>query len=96
MRGELRTDRSHAAHVSAEGLEEVRTEPHAGPNVIANAEFAETVTVRDVGRAHAEQTALVRRFNGFMDDFDVLICPSASVVPFPVEAELSPRTKGWL
>jgi amidase len=57
----------------------------AGPNVITNAEFAKTVTVRDVGRAQAEQTALVRRFNAFMQDFDVLICPSASVVPFPVE-----------
>lgn len=57
----------------------------SGPNVIANAEFAKTVTVRDVGRAHAEQTALFRRFQTFMDDFDILICPSASVVPFPVE-----------
>ena len=57
----------------------------SGPNVIANAEFAETVTVRDVGRAHADQTALLRRFQAFFNDFDVLICPSASVVPFPVE-----------
>jgi Asp-tRNA(Asn)/Glu-tRNA(Gln) amidotransferase A subunit family amidase len=57
----------------------------AGPNVIANAEFAKTLTVRDVGRAHAEQTAFLRRFQGFFKDFDVLICPSASVVPFPVE-----------
>jgi Asp-tRNA(Asn)/Glu-tRNA(Gln) amidotransferase A subunit family amidase len=57
----------------------------AGPNVIANAEFAKTVTVADVGRAHAEQTALLRRCQNFFKDFDVLICPSASVVPFPVE-----------
>jgi hypothetical protein len=32
---ELQTDRSHPAHVSGEGLEHVRTEPHDGPNVIA-------------------------------------------------------------
>jgi Asp-tRNA(Asn)/Glu-tRNA(Gln) amidotransferase A subunit family amidase len=57
----------------------------AGPNVIANADFAKTVTVADVGKAHAEQTALVRRCEAFFADFDVLICPSASVVPFPVE-----------
>lgn len=57
----------------------------SGPNVIANVDFARTVTVRDVGRAHADQTALFRRFQTFMDEVDVLICPSASVVPFPVE-----------
>lgn len=58
---------------------------YAGPNVIANAKFAETVTVRDVGRAHAEQTALYRRFQSYFEDFDILICPSASTVPYPVE-----------
>jgi amidase len=58
---------------------------HAGPNVIANAESAKSVTVRDVGRAHRAQTNLVRRIQSFFDDFDVLICPAASVVPFPVE-----------
>jgi amidase len=57
----------------------------AGPNVIANAELAKTVSLRDVGRASAEQTALFRRFQTFFEDFDLLICPSASVVPFPVE-----------
>jgi len=58
---------------------------HAGPNVIANAEFAKTVSVRDVGRAHRAQTDLLRRCRSFFEDFDVLICPAASVVPFPVE-----------
>jgi amidase len=57
----------------------------AGPNVIANTEFSRSVSVRDVGRAHADQTALVRRFQGFFDDFDLLICPAASVPPYPVE-----------
>jgi Asp-tRNA(Asn)/Glu-tRNA(Gln) amidotransferase A subunit family amidase len=57
----------------------------SGPNVIANAEFAKSVSIRDVGRAHADQTALLRRFQSFFEDFDILICPSASVVPFPVE-----------
>jgi amidase len=57
----------------------------AGPNVIANAEFAKTIRVADVGRAHADQTALVRRFQAFFDDFDLLICPAASVTPYPVE-----------
>jgi Asp-tRNA(Asn)/Glu-tRNA(Gln) amidotransferase A subunit family amidase len=58
---------------------------HAGPNVIANAESAKSVSVRDIGRAHREQTDLLRRFQRFFAEFDVLICPAASVVPFPVE-----------
>lgn len=57
----------------------------AGPNVIANTEFAKTVSIADVGRAHADQTALVRRFQAFFRSFDLLICPAASVTPYPVE-----------
>jgi amidase len=57
----------------------------AGPNVIANADFAKTVTVREVGRAQAEQTALFRRFQAIFETSDILICPAASVVPYPVE-----------
>jgi Asp-tRNA(Asn)/Glu-tRNA(Gln) amidotransferase A subunit family amidase len=57
----------------------------AGPNVIANTEFSRTVSIRDVGRAHADQTGLVRRFQTFFKDTDLLICPAASVPPYPVE-----------
>jgi Asp-tRNA(Asn)/Glu-tRNA(Gln) amidotransferase A subunit family amidase len=57
----------------------------AGPNVIANTEFARGVSIRDVGRAHADQTALVRGFQKFFEDVDLLICPAASVPPYPVE-----------
>src|SRR5690606_30844526 len=34
---------------------------------------------------HAAQTTLVRRFQKMFETFDILICPAASVVPFPVE-----------
>jgi amidase len=57
----------------------------AGLPVILNAESAKSVTLRDIGRAQAEQTAMFRRFQAFFEDFDVLICPAASVVPYPVE-----------
>ncbi len=57
----------------------------AGPNVIANWEFARSVTIAEVGRAHADQTALLRKFQAFFDDIDLLICPAASVTPYPVE-----------
>ena len=57
----------------------------SGPNIIANVEFAGTLSLADVGRALAAQTELFRRFQIFFEDIDVLICPAASVVPFPVE-----------
>ncbi|MGQ7793217.1 amidase [Faunimonas sp. B44] len=62
-----------------------RHRDRAGPNVIRNTEFAHALSVADIGRAHAEQTALFRRFQSFFEDFDLLICPAAAVEPFPVE-----------
>src|SRR3546814_20647423 len=32
-----------------------------------------------------EQTRLHREFQNFLDDIDILICPTAAVPPFPVE-----------
>jgi amidase len=56
-----------------------------GPNVIANVTSARKITVKQVGRAMAEQTALLRRMGKFFDDIDILICPATSTVPYPVE-----------
>ncbi len=57
----------------------------AGANVIRNVLFAETLSTMDVARASADHTALYRRFGRMFDEVDILICPAASVVPFPVE-----------
>jgi amidase len=57
----------------------------AGPNVIANTELAKRASVADVARAHAAQTSIVRDFQSFFANIDVLICPAASAAPFPVE-----------
>ena len=57
----------------------------ASPNVIANVEIVGTLSVSDIGRAHAAQTNLFRKFQTFFEDVDVLICPAAAVAPFPVD-----------
>lgn len=57
----------------------------ASPNVIANVEFVSTVSVGDIGRAHIAQTKLFRKFQAFFENVDILICPAAPVVPFPVD-----------
>ncbi|MEX0807662.1 MAG: amidase family protein [Dongiaceae bacterium] len=57
----------------------------ASPNVISNVEFVSTISVADIGRAHVAQTNLFRKFQTFFESVDILICPAAPVVPFPVD-----------
>ena len=56
-----------------------------GPNVTANVKLGLAMTLTDVADAMVAHTALHRRFLAFMNDYDVLICPTAAVPPFPVE-----------
>jgi Asp-tRNA(Asn)/Glu-tRNA(Gln) amidotransferase A subunit family amidase len=84
-----------------------RVEKHRdllGPNVIDNTERGLKLTARDVAWAHVEQTKLSRRFVSFFERFDVLICPAASVSPFPhaklfveaINGEPMPNYMRWL
>jgi amidase len=52
-------------------------------NVIDNTERGLGFSMRDVSRAQAKQVALQRRFLAFFKEIDLLICPAASVSPFP-------------
>ncbi len=52
-------------------------------NVIDNAERGMKYTLPDVSAAHVSQTQLYKRYLEFFKDVDVLICPAASVSPFP-------------
>jgi amidase len=54
-----------------------------GNLVIDNTERGLRLSVIDIGRAYARQTQLARRFADLFDEVDVLICPAASVSPFP-------------
>lgn len=56
-----------------------------GVNVASNVELSRRLSVADVGRAHARHGEIFRNFEAFFRDIDILICPAASVVPFPVE-----------
>lgn len=75
-----------------------------GPNVIDNTERGLKLTAREVAWAHTEQTKLCRRFVAFFDEFDILICPAASVSPFPhsrlyveaINGEPMPTYMRWL
>jgi Asp-tRNA(Asn)/Glu-tRNA(Gln) amidotransferase A subunit family amidase len=61
-----------------------------GPNVTANVKLGLTFSAADVAAAEAAQTRLYHGFLAFMDDYDALICPVASVQPFD-KTELYPQ-----
>ena len=73
-------------------------------NVIDNTERGLKLSLPDVSRAHVEQTKLYKRFLAFFKDVDVLICPAASVSPFPhaqlfveeINGEKMPTYMRWL
>lgn len=54
-----------------------------GPNIRANVAQGLAMSVAQVARAQAAHSALYRRFLAFMADYDLLICPTVSVPPFP-------------
>jgi Asp-tRNA(Asn)/Glu-tRNA(Gln) amidotransferase A subunit family amidase len=73
-------------------------------NVIDNTERGLQHSLADVARAHVEQTRLYRRVLAFFQEVDVLICPAASVSPFPhaqpfvteINGERMPTYMRWL
>jgi Asp-tRNA(Asn)/Glu-tRNA(Gln) amidotransferase A subunit family amidase len=75
-----------------------------GPNVIDNTERGLEYTLKDVSWAMVEQTKLYKRFLSFFEDSDILICPAASVSPFPhaqlsiedINGEKMPTYMRWL
>ena len=75
----LRAIQFYAAH--KERLENSRD--LLGPNVINNTERALKYSLPDVAWAHKVQTDIYTKFLRFFDDADILICPAASVSPFP-------------
>ncbi len=56
-----------------------------GPNVSNNVEAGLAMKPEDIGWAYAECTRMYRKLQAFFQDFDVLICPTVAVSPFPVE-----------
>ncbi len=56
-----------------------------GPNVIDNVERGLKFSMEDITWGHQEQTKIYNNFRKFFENYDVLICPAASVSPFPHE-----------
>lgn len=55
------------------------------PNVRSNVEAALKMEANSIGRAAREQYRLMQDFHGFMEPYDILICPAVAVTPFPFD-----------
>ena len=75
-----------------------------GPNVIDNTDRGLQISAADVGWGLTAQSKVMRRFIDMFDEVDVLICPAASVSPFPheqlyveeINGEKMPTYMRWL
>ncbi len=90
--------------VAAHG-ERVRTRrKDMSPNVIDNVERGLEYSLEDVAKAHLAQTRIARAWLALFEDVDVVICPGASVSPFPhkewyvaeIDGEKMPTYMRWL
>ncbi len=65
-------------------LERVRTRPNeVGPNIHANVQEALRYSAEDTARAHAQQTAMYRRWQEFFKGYDIVLSPSITLSPRP-------------
>lgn len=89
------------------GAHRERLENHRdllGPNVIDNTERGMAYSLPDVAWAHNVQTKIYYEFDRFFEDADILICPAASVSPFPhsqlfveeINGDTMPTYMRWL
>lgn len=92
------------AFVGAHG-ERVRTRrDDISPNVVDNVDRGLEYSLKDVAMAHVAQSKIARNWLGLFDEYDVLICPAASVTPFPhaewyvkeIDGEDMPTYMRWL
>lgn len=60
-----------------------RDRTRLGPNIRANYEIGNAMTLADAAWAHAEQTRIFRRFQEIYRDYDLVMAPTTPVSPFP-------------
>jgi amidase len=64
------------------------------PEVIWNIEKGLKLSGEDIAKAEAQRGALFRRMHVFLETYDLLLCPSTIVPPFPVEQRYPTHCNG--
>ncbi|MFN9942252.1 MAG: amidase family protein, partial [bacterium] len=55
------------------------------PEVVWNIEQGLALTGAEIARAEAQRGVMFRRMRAFFDTYDLLLCPTTIVPPFPAE-----------
>ena len=71
--------------VAAHGARVDRYRNNLSPNVIDNVDRGREYSIDDIAKAHLQQTQIARDWLDLFNEIDVVICPAASVTPFPHE-----------
>jgi len=74
------------------------------PNVVDNVDRGRAYSLEDVAQAHVAQTKIARNWISLLNEVDCVICPAASVSPFPhaewyvseIDGEQMPTYMRWL
>jgi amidase len=64
------------------------------PEVIWNIEKGLKLSGEDIAKAEAQRGALFRRMHSFLETYDLLLCPTTIVPPFPVEQRYPTHCNG--
>ncbi len=59
--------------------------PRINPSIVWNIEKGLKLTADEIIRAERERSALYHRVAAFFDQYDLLMCPTVAVPPYPVE-----------
>ena len=71
--------------VAAHGTRVDTYRDNLSPNVIDNVDRGREYSIDDIAKAHLQQTKIARDWLDLFNEIDVVICPAASVTPFPHE-----------
>lgn len=55
------------------------------PDIVWNIEKGQRLTADEIIRARRQRHTLFHRVAEFFDDYDLLVCPTVAVAPFPFE-----------
>ena len=64
------------------------------PDIVWNIEKGQALTAAEVIRAQRDRNALFHRVARFFDEYDLLVCPTVAVPPFPVEQRFPTEIAG--
>ncbi|HUN51527.1 MAG TPA: amidase family protein [Candidatus Sulfotelmatobacter sp.] len=71
-----------------------RERARISPDIVWNIEKGQQLTAAEIIRAQRDRHLLFHRVARFFDDYDLLVCPTVAVPPFPVEQRFPTEIAG--